>query len=237
MSVERREPFYLLSWPITASVSARSDGREIARWELAERPAEVAPDHPGFDLQMDWSERAEELQRKLENNQEYLKGFFGSELPVCLDLEREPIERAEQILVDRGLSLSDVSLSELRSGVPKKLKEMPAEELYELLVEWSVDIEGADPLDEWVELAHPQNAEMCRVFALGPGWRSEETDPTASLLEAQRALKTLADPPLAELTFGDYLRWLYYHQTELSGVEPYEMRAVIELRELDNGNG
>lgn len=232
MNADHHESLFLLSWPIIASVSARCDGVELERWELTERPDDVPSSHPGFSLSMSWDDRALALQRQMENNQDYLRAFFGFDGPICLDLVREPITNAERVLGKRGIEIRDISLDVLRRENPKILRRMSERELFKLLVDWSCEIEGADRSDEWINLADPDRAEMCRSWVGGVDWREAVIDEDRLLRSAQTALKSMADPPLAEFTFGDYLRWMYYHRTELSPLQPYQMRALVDLARL-----
>lgn len=201
------------SWPERSDVLVIDQDQAIAlsHYRLDDIPGWAADD-PVFDISAPYAARCESALRDLERDQERLILHFG--LPrhatVRLACTAEPRASLERLLVDHGLNLALVELSE-PGRLVDALTGMDERVLWHLVADWFDRAErrfrpgtGRQQASPWVMRSHPDRADHFHHLSDGDtGW-------------AYESYRDTIDVPAAEVRLHHVLQWALYARTEFA---------------------
>lgn len=222
------------TWPQRTDVMVM-DPQEmflLAHYQLQDPTDPLRGVGPLFDPLTPYGERSTLAIHAVENDQEGLQRYFLlQDDAVCLRASDSFRQRMEEVLVEYGLSLAEVELSQLY-GVQQKLESMPLDHFWLLLADWHDVAErhypagssAADPWS-WLQRSRPDS---CRHFHILSAPEGEDAGDDAAYEE----FLALVNTSLADFSLGVFLRWIYFHRAEFPSRSIPQHRALQELPAL-----
>jgi hypothetical protein len=178
-----------------------------------------------LDITLDYKERVKAAIDTLLGDQVFLEAFYQEKTPFkrsdfSVDLKSRltiaKLFSAAGFPVKEDPSLKELSFENIQTIV-LKLKEMPIENLFSLLINYNKEVEMVDNPEEdpaWIKRANPTKANNFKTIAGS---------------NAYVFFRDLIDDSSGQFGIGHIIRYVYFHRTEFKTEKDIFQMKVLEI--------